>query len=208
MMRGGHKQRGFSLVEMVVVVSILLVVAAIAVPSMMEAMYDMRLRNSANNLAGLMQQARMMAIHDNTYYPVKSVVNGGNTIFFVDTTALSASPSRIANTSYNSSFPTLQLGTGINKTFTNPDTAGTSKPWNFTAMALSTKPMWGPMGMPCAMSSGRCVTSSTGASGSFTAGYMIILTDNRTFGSHGYMSVTASPGGRVSVWRWTGSAWQ
>lgn len=194
------------MIEMVVVVAITLIVAAVAVPKGMEAIYDIRLRSAATSLAGLMQQARMLAIRNNTYYPIKSTIQGSTTLFYVDTSA-----NRTASTvPYDPTFPTVQLGGGVVSTTTNPDTGGTSTPWDFTPLALSVSPWtyWGPLGLPCLMSSGRCVASSTGVSGTTYAGYQIFLTDTRGVGTPGVVSVTASPGGRVRVWRWSGGVWQ
>lgn len=211
MTRNKSRNRGFSTLELVIVVAILMIVAALAIPNMMEAVYDARLRSAATDLAGLMQQARQMAIKDNTFYPIKSKTTGGVVYFFVDTTALTASPDRIANTAYSAAFPTVQLGGGVVRTFTNPDSGGTSTPWAFTPLAYTTKPYWGPMGLPCIQPtsvSAKCATTQTGGAGNAIAGYQILLTDNRRFGTPGIVSVTASPGGRVRVWKWTGSVWQ
>ena len=207
-MRMKAKNGGFSLLEMVIVVSIIMVISAIAIPKIMESIYDVRLRSAGTSVAGLMQQARQMAIKDNTYYPIKTKQQGGTWLMFIDTTSPTASPSRITNTAYDNSFPTVQLGGGVLRTTTNPDTGGTSTPWAFTPLSTAANPIWGPMGLPCVMSSAVCVGSSSGGSGTIIAGYMVILTDNRRFGTPGYLAITSSPGGRVRVWRWSGSAWQ
>jgi prepilin-type N-terminal cleavage/methylation domain-containing protein len=200
-MRMKARNRGFSMIELVIVIAIILLIAAVAIPNAMEGIYDIRLRSAGNNLAGLMQQARHFAIRNNSFYPIKSTTQGSQQMFFVDTSANRTS----TTVAYDPTFPTVQLGSGIERTTTNPDTAGTSKPWGFTP--LSSTPYWGPMGLPCQMSGGLCVTSTTGGSGTIAA-YQVILTDNRPFGTPGFVSVTATPGGRVRVWRWSGGVWQ
>jgi prepilin-type N-terminal cleavage/methylation domain-containing protein len=201
------KNRGFSLIELMVVIAIILAISAVAIPSAIEGIYDMRLRSAATSLAGLMQQARQMAIRDNSFYPIKFTTQGATVLAYID--ASPATADRILDTTaYDHKFPTVQLGGGVVKTTTNPDTAGTSTPWAFTPMAMTLKPYWGPMGLPCAISSGNCVASVISGGTTGVAGYQVILTDNRSFGTAGYVSVTATPGGRVRVWRWSGGVWQ
>src|SRR6266852_3018378 len=77
---------GFSLLEIVFVV---LVVTAIAVPNVLLAVANVRLRPSAGDLAGLMQQARMMAAKNNpttpiAVYPIRYAVRSGAQIAYVD----------------------------------------------------------------------------------------------------------------------------
>ena len=77
--------RGFTLVELLIVVAIALTVAAVALPSVLNSIYNVRLRAAANEVAGLLQQAHFRAIRDNTYYPVRSATTGGATVFYLDT---------------------------------------------------------------------------------------------------------------------------
>src|SRR5258708_30902676 len=63
-LRGG-RTGGFSLIELLIVVFVVMVVAAIAVPNVLLAVSNLRLRASAGDLAGLMQQARIMAAKNN-----------------------------------------------------------------------------------------------------------------------------------------------
>ena len=204
-MRTKARSRGFSMIEMVIVVSITMIVAAVAIPKFMQGIYDIRLRSAGTDLAGLMQQARQMAIKDNSFYPIKSLTQGGELLFYIDTSATRTSNS---TANYSSDFPTVQMGSGVIKTFTNPDTAATSTPWGFSPLPMALKPYWGAVGLPCMISGGRCVTSIVSGAGNSTAGYQIILTDTRPMGSPSFISITASPGGRVRVWSWSGSVWR
>src|SRR5689334_9305367 len=70
---------GFSLLELMIVVGILMVVAAMAMPKIMTTIADVRLRSAVNSASGLMQQARMMAIKDNQLRKLKysNVASGG-----------------------------------------------------------------------------------------------------------------------------------
>src|SRR6202158_3385759 len=75
---------GFSLIELLIVVFVVMVIAAIAIPNILLAVSNMRLRASAGDLAGLMQQARIMAAKNNTTYTVRYGTRAGAQIAYVD----------------------------------------------------------------------------------------------------------------------------
>ncbi len=79
---------GFSLIELLIVVFVVMVVAAIAVPNVLLAVANLRLRSSAGDLAGLMQQARIMAAKNNPTTPIAvyPIVAGNTGTSFFDNT--------------------------------------------------------------------------------------------------------------------------
>ena len=83
--KGEIQQRGFTLLELCVVVAIGLVLTAAAIPSITQNIQVIRLRNSAENLQGLMQRARQQAVRDNRFYSViPNAVVGNSTLACVD----------------------------------------------------------------------------------------------------------------------------
>lgn len=60
--RGQSRQAGFSLVELLMVLSIVLVVAAIAIPNMLTTLESYRLDSAARMLSGRMTDARIQAV--------------------------------------------------------------------------------------------------------------------------------------------------
>lgn len=84
--RGTEKkaQSGFSLVELCVTLAVMLVIASIAVPSIMQGWSAYRLTSAADSVAGLLQRARFEAIHENTSLSVIGVASGGGFAFAID----------------------------------------------------------------------------------------------------------------------------
>src|SRR5258708_16721093 len=81
--------RGFTMVELVLVMFIMSVVAAFAVPNVLLTISNWKLRGSASDLAGLMQQARILAAKNNPQppvpvYAIRYAVQNGARIAFVD----------------------------------------------------------------------------------------------------------------------------
>ena len=87
-MRKPHRQRGFTMIELMIVIVIILVVAAMAIPSVMTAMYNLRLRSSGSEVAGLLQSARMQSIQFNRTFSLNCSPQPVNncTTLYVDLT--------------------------------------------------------------------------------------------------------------------------
>src|SRR5258708_35205750 len=67
---------GFSMIELMVVVAIILIITATVIPNIGRVLDDAKLRASAQELSGLYQEARMRAARDNTYYEVMATPTG------------------------------------------------------------------------------------------------------------------------------------
>jgi len=65
-------EQGFSLVEMMIVVAIIMVMAAISLPSIGQYMRNYKIRGAAQNVASTLQSARGKAIATNTNAGVSS----------------------------------------------------------------------------------------------------------------------------------------
>lgn len=177
---------GFSLLELMIVVGILMVIAAMAMPKIMTSIADVRLRSAVNSASGLMQQARMLAIKDDQLRKVKytNVASGG--FVYVDIND---------DGTIQATEPQVQMGSTI---------LGYNAPTGLPALVQSNlgySPvvtsvlMFNARGLPC---------SAVNTCGS---GMVIYFTDSRTVGSPGWGAVSVSPAGRVKTWLWTGSAW-
>ncbi len=77
------RARGFSLIELLIVVFIVLVLAAIVIPNVLLAVTNLKLRGSASDLAGLMQQARILAAKNNAPFVVLYGTRNGAQIAYI-----------------------------------------------------------------------------------------------------------------------------
>lgn len=179
---GGTSQSGFSIIELLVVISITAILTAIAVPQIFNVVYASRLRGAANGLAGLVQQARMLAEQQNKSIPVYTgTVETNATGAFIGlngSTWQSGDPS-VGFAASVSNGSASDVPTALSPGFT-PEPSGTTLYFNWR---------------------GAPVTSS----GAYMSpkGVIFYITD-----AHGnWAAVSVSSAGRTKVWVLNGTAW-
>ena len=69
-MRARNGSRGFTMIEMMVVVVLLAIFASFAIPSFVNMINNAKLQSTSNELASLLQYARSTAVQNNTSYTV------------------------------------------------------------------------------------------------------------------------------------------
>lgn len=163
------RQRGFSILEMMLVVVIMLIILGMAAPKMMRIISNQKLQSSAQAYAGLLQEARSRAVQDNNPYEVLFGTSGGAPIAYVD---LNDNGTFDAGTE-----PAVLLASPIVVTDTGlpPSTQGfdTTHPINIIPLHTSTSPMlafdgtarpavaFNQKGLPCQrfVAGGNCVNA-------------------------------------------------
>lgn len=201
------KSRGVSLIEFMVVASIMLAVSAMLTPSIDRNLAAWRLRTSVNNVGNLLQRARMQAIRNNTSVTVRygqvgtgvssTTANG----VYVDSSGTGASLGS-GNGQWDSGESAVQL-TGGNQMLRdgNPvfDTAGLlgyTPIMNDAPIRVS----WSPRGVPCQYIGSNTACTTT------PVGYLYFMWDGRS--SDGWAAVSVSPAGRIRTWVWNGGTWK
>ncbi len=180
---------GFSLIESIIVVSIVIVLSAIALPIVLNAVYLIRLRNAANDLSGLVQLARITAEKTNSVLPV-----------FVGTVETISTGGFIGAASSTCSSTNSWASGESDVPFANGVTAGTaaSAPTGlspgFTPETAGTVLYFSSRGFPVKSNSGACKSS---------AGVVFYLQD--THGNWGAVSVSGA--GRSKPWVYDGASW-
>jgi type IV fimbrial biogenesis protein FimT len=75
---------GYSMVEMMMTLAIGLVLASIALPTMVGAIQSYRLNSAAQQVANLIELTRYSAIRRNSLMSLQMTVKNGSTVFYVD----------------------------------------------------------------------------------------------------------------------------
>jgi type II secretory pathway pseudopilin PulG len=200
-LRTGRASRvagGFSLLELLIVVAIVIIIAATAIPTFLTAYYNTRLKSAVSDVSGFMQTARIRAARQNATYTIQYRSTGATEEAYLDlnndnawevgepelTFAPSITPAAGAPTGAGGT-PTPYVLVG--------DTAGVTYD-NATILGYSTR------GLPCAYIVGVCNTPA--------AGYFVYYFKDRRTTNTGWGAVVVTRAGRTKTVVWNGTSWQ
>jgi prepilin-type N-terminal cleavage/methylation domain-containing protein len=203
------KERGFSLIELVVVMGVILVVAGMAVPNFLNAVRSAHLKGTVSDFAGLVQSARIKAVDDDRYYSIY-VLGGASPVGFVDiypqqVTGASGS----GGTQTDPKDPIIQINSEVVQKAVGaaPNTASLQAlflPANATVVlgdgsVTASAITFGPRGLPCSASALTCKTHLPAGD----IAYWIFFQDAT---SQNWGAVTVTPAGRVQRWLYSGGS--
>ena len=190
---------GFSLIELLVVVAVVLVISAFAIPTLTTTMDSIRVRGALGSASNLVQRCRIQAIKRNVYQRLHvSTVNGRVVLFITDGTDPAASPTQAGNSlssqfwlSNEFSIPGAPTGT--------PPKLTTLQMWGSNAVNLfeNQDPYFNSRGMPCQVAGNTCAT---------TGGFVYYYQYQST-GRTKWSATSISPAGRIESWIWNGTSW-
>lgn len=195
---GGRQSKGVSLLELCVVLAVMLVVAASALPTMTAAMQQYRLRTAAKDVASMLQRSRMSCVRNNRHYTVQEaqVTQGGITYsqLYLD---------QNANSAYDRSEPMVQLPRSVR--FSNSSVPALSAiTLGYTPQPSSTALSFNAIGLPCVMRNGICTNWDSNGN---AVGVVYFLQDSR-HANPAWAAVAVTPAGRSRTWIWSASASQ
>ncbi len=186
---GQVRQAGYSLLELLIVFMVLLVAMAFAMPTLLTALSNMRLRSSASDVAALIQEIRMRAIRDNRFQ------------------IGACRPANDCNFAWLDLNREHQLSEGVRLV---PDGSGNPVMPQATvgfAPTPNVPPAFNPSGMPCLLNN-PTLSLATVCSSVPPAGFVYFVRAQRPSGAEGWAAVSVSPAGRVRVWTWNGTQWR
>ena len=196
------RSAGFSITELLVVISIMLVVGAISVPSVISTVANYRFISNAQDLAAFYQRGRMQAITDNNYYNVQVVSGSNPPLIFID---LNGDGTR------QSSEPQLQLATPVSLDNSGAPSGLDSTALGFSPLQVESSTMYtqnnqnhpgiafNSRGLPCQ----RVSTTSLCTN----AGWVQYLQYNLVGGGVRWGAVVITPASRIKVYKYNGTGW-
>jgi prepilin-type N-terminal cleavage/methylation domain-containing protein len=193
---------GFSLIELMVVMAIILVISAFAIPTLSTTMDGIRLRGTTGSATNLAQRCRMQAAKRNVYQRMHFATVGNRVVLFVtDGTDAAAAPLPTDNKLWAQlwfpsefSIPGAPTGAGAPPLLTSTQMWGTA-----TNPNVNIDPYFNARGLPCLP---NAVTGVCGPTIGFVYYYRY-----RSGGRTRWAANSISPAGRIESWIWNGTSW-
>jgi Tfp pilus assembly protein FimT len=197
------RQSGATVLELVVVVTIILIVAGLATPGIMQMVHSARLLGVASDFSGLIQQDRIRSVQDDRSYSlnVNAAAGATPTTGYIDLKQAGAIavgdpemvfPAEVTMVAAANAPSTASLKTQLLPA-TSPVVPQDASPASGTPITFS------PRGLPCTPVAGAC----SGA-GLAPAAYWAFFQDKKTTN---WQAVTISPAGRIQKWTYSGGSW-
>jgi prepilin-type N-terminal cleavage/methylation domain-containing protein len=194
-----RQQKGFSLIELMIVTGVILIITGIAMPVYKTAMDTIHLQEAGRNYAGMLQRARITAVTNNTYNAVgiQLYSTSSDIMAYVDTAGNNPPAA------YVSPEPMTMLGSKVvwnqpGAPATN-DLLGKVFP-NNGGSTLGYPPIFGSRGMPCApvAVTGGTVCNTQGGNVAYATYFQSSLGN--------WEAVSVNPVGRIQLWSYDPNA--
>ena len=177
------QQTGFSLIETVAALTIGLILAAIAIPHIINGLQGYRLNSAAQQTANLLELTRYTAIRRNASVSLRSTTQGTNTVLYADLN----NDSTLAVTDPQVLLPSdLQIANGQPQ-IPSAATTGLANPQDFTVVQQ-------------VIFDYRGTVNTTGA--------IFLAIAHRDQARYGARAVTVTQMGQSKIWTAVGNSWK
>lgn len=216
------RQPGFSLLELLICMAVMMVVTVAAFPTISKNLQIYRLQSSAQEVATLLQRTRILAVKSNTTYSIATVTtSAGIQEFCID----SNSP---PDGTCQANEPLVALATNVSLVTdgsgpsTSQITCGSVGPTtcpsgvtglNYQPQGVTAWVSYNDRGLPCVGSPSTtepngtaCNENVVSASSSTPVGFLYEFQYASSSGKS-YAAVSVTPAGLVTVWLYSGSTW-
>lgn len=191
---------GFSLVELLAVVGITLIIAAIALPTMSRVIDNSKIRGALGEVSNVAQLCRTQAVKTNVsqrLYFSTTAVPGRVVLYVKNASSLSTDPLLTSDPQLwlSPEFAISAVPTGTNPP---PALTGTTM-WGSTLTPKNgVDPYFNSRGLPCLPDATGACTATTG---------FVYYFSYTSGGSVRWAAIGISPAGRIKGWFWNGSSW-
>src|ERR1700686_213292 len=182
------KRQGFTLLELLIVLAVIMVLGALAVPKMVSVVNDISLRYVATDLSGLLQSARIQAVRTNVPYSVMAgTLAGGTPIYYIDK----------VGAAYTGGDPILTLNPNVT-VFQGPGSgapgeAGFLAGLLFNVDPAADSPSFSARGLPCIQAAGICNQI-------LGQGFVMFVSHPGIVGNIPWAAVVVNPSAHIQVW--------
>jgi prepilin-type N-terminal cleavage/methylation domain-containing protein len=191
MTKDGRSNRGFTLLELLIVVAIFILVTTIAVPNVTLVLANARMRASITSFSGVLQSTRMLAVKENRTMTTHMTVQALGLVAYAKL-ATDTNPLAIHDSQIEMEAPITEMAA---PTGPGAPSAISTSVLGFTPE--TTEPSFNTRGMPCTYSGGSCTNK----------GFLYYFHDTRPGSHSSWAAVSISPAGRIHKWFWNGAAW-
>lgn len=215
------RRSGFSLLELLITLVVMMVVTVAAFPTISKNLQVIRLRSSAEDFASLLQRDRIQAVKDNRYYTTYFTNNGTQACMDLDWSHSCGAGEPSISLASNVSFVTDGSGPAMDMIACGAAgnvncTAGFTG-LNYTQEVPTVLPSYNSRGLPCVgnptnpppvwTANAPCTEFDSSVNPPRPVG---LLYELRYTGSNGntYAAIAVTPAGLVSVWLYNGTTWQ
>ncbi len=192
-----RRSAGFSLIELVVVIAIILVIVATATPAMIQVVSSARMRGGMSSMAVFAQSVRTDAVRQNQTQSLWTVLSGSE-YFVYKATAQDTAPGLSGSAGQmpvgkQVIYMGTPVGAGAPSTLDSATVFGSS-----TVTVRNGTMSFNSRGLPCYWSSGTCSTGNA---------FVWYFVWQPPFGSSRWAALSISPAGRIKTWYWDGATW-
>lgn len=192
---------GFTLLELMIVVAIGMIAAAMTIPLFSTAVNQYRLRASAVDLDGLLQRARTRAVRDNRTYTMQTAqfAQGGFTYtqVFLDMNG---------NLGLDAGEPQIQLQRNVTLVTNGGIPAIPNASLGFTPQPTPLQVSFNARGTPCRIVNGLCMSWDSANNAANQVGFVYYLRAPLGTGTS-WSAVSIAPSGRFRAWSYNNGVW-